>query len=202
MTHVLAWCPSPAPPIEGPLLPRSIEEVPLPAPAVIDAVRHSCSALPPGSTRLSERFYEVLFSMAPDFRDMFAEDMRVQKERMASALLEVVHHLDQPEKVAGYLRRLGAQHMRQIGVEPEHYPYVGRALVRAVSEVSPTWSSSMSSAWIVVYEWITATMLEGAREAGGEVPPARDRHPEPPPTGPASARARGVEAADASSRIR
>ena len=34
------------------MLPRSIEEVPLPAPAVIDAVRHSCSALPPGSTVL------------------------------------------------------------------------------------------------------------------------------------------------------
>ncbi|ADH70301.1 globin domain-containing protein [Nocardiopsis dassonvillei] len=145
--------------------PRSIEEVPLPAPAVIEAVRQSCSALPPGSTRLADRFYQNLFEMAPAVRDMFPANMQTQKERMAFALLEVVRYLDEPEEVAGYLRRLGAQHKRDMDIKPEHYPYVGRALVRAVSEVSPTWSSSMSSAWIVVYEWITANMLAGAREA-------------------------------------
>ncbi len=147
--------------------PRSIEEVPLPAPAVIEAVRQSCSALPPGSTRLADRFYQNLFEMAPAVRDMFPANMQTQKERMAFALLEVVRYLDEPEEVAGYLRRLGAQHKRDMDIKPEHYPFVGRALVRAVSEVSPTWSSSMSSAWIVVYEWITANMLAGAREAEG-----------------------------------
>ncbi|QUX28830.1 globin [Nocardiopsis akebiae] len=147
--------------------PRSIEEVPLPAPAVIEAVRQSCSALPPGSTRLADRFYQNLFEMAPAVRDMFPANMQTQKERMAFALLEVVRYLDEPEEVAGYLRRLGAQHKRDMDIKPEHYPFVGRALVRAVSEVSPTWSSSMSSAWVVVYEWITANMLAGAREAEG-----------------------------------
>lgn len=155
--------------------PRSIDEVPLPAPAVIEAVRHSCAGLPPGSTHLADRFYENLFAMAPAMREVFPENMRPQKERMAFALLEVVRYLDQPEEVAGYLRQLGAQHKRQIGVKPEDYPYVGRALVRAVSEISPSWSSSMSSAWIVVYEWITAHMLAGARES--EAPP-----PPPPPS--------------------
>ncbi|MFD6949670.1 MULTISPECIES: globin domain-containing protein [unclassified Nocardiopsis] len=156
--------------------PRSIKEVPLPAPAVIDAVRRSCSSLPPGSTRLAERFYQNLFSMAPGVRSMFPENMQTQKERMAFALLEVVHYLDQPDEVAGYLRQLGAQHRRELAVEPEHYPYVGRALVRAVSEISPTWSSSMSSAWVMVYEWITANMLEGARDADEGRPVTRSRH--------------------------
>ncbi|NYH53195.1 hemoglobin-like flavoprotein [Nocardiopsis arvandica] len=156
--------------------PRSIKEVPLPAPAVIEAVRHSCSSLPHGSTRLAERFYQNLFSMAPEVRAMFPENMRTQKERMAFALLEVVHYLDQPDEVAGYLRQLGAQHRRELAVEPEHYPYVGRALVRAVSEISPTWSSSMSSAWVMVYEWITANMLEGARDADAGRPAKRSRH--------------------------
>ncbi|MFC9087781.1 globin domain-containing protein [Nocardiopsis dassonvillei] len=170
--------------------PRSIEEVPLPAPAVIEAVRQSCSALPPGSTRLADRFYQNLFEMAPAVRDMFPANMQTQKERMAFALLEVVRYLDEPEEVAGYLRRLGAQHKRDMDIKPEHYPYVGRALVRAVSEVSPTWSSSMSSAWIVVYEWITANMLAGAREAesggsagSGESRTARHGRPAAPPAG-------------------
>ncbi|WP_121186667.1 globin domain-containing protein [Nocardiopsis sp. Huas11] len=145
--------------------PRRITEVPLPDESVIEAVRASCARLPAGSTRLAERFYENLFAMAPDVRAMFPDDLRPQHRRMASALLEIVQHLDSPDDVAGYLQDLGAQHHRELQVKPEHYPFVGRALVRAVSEISPTWSSSMSSAWVLVYEWITANMLAGADRA-------------------------------------
>jgi hemoglobin-like flavoprotein len=137
----------------------------LPTESVIEAVRASCARIPVGSTRLAERFYENLFAMAPEVRAMFPDDLRPQHKRMASALLEVVQHLDSPDDVARYLQDLGAQHHRDLEVEPEHYPFVGRALVRAVSEISPTWSSSMSSAWVLVYEWITANMLAGAERA-------------------------------------
>ncbi|MEE2035658.1 globin domain-containing protein [Nocardiopsis sp. CT-R113] len=145
--------------------PRRITEVPLPNASVIEAVRESCASLPAGSTRLSECFYANLFVMAPDVRAMFPDDIRPQQRRMADALVEVVRYLDAPDQVAQFLRELGGRHYRELGVKPEHYPFVGRALVRAVSEVSPTWSSSMSSAWVLVYEWITATMLAGAEEA-------------------------------------
>ena len=144
---------------------RSINEVPLPDQDTIDLVRHSCVDIPEGSTRLARSFYENLFALVPDIRDMFSEDIKPQQQRMADALLAVVRHLDTPEEVAHYLQRLGAQHHRELGVLPEHYPHVGRALVRAVSEVSPTWSSSMSSAWVLVYQWVTANMLAGAQNA-------------------------------------
>lgn len=144
---------------------RSISEVPLPDPATIEQVRLSCADIPEGSTRLSRAFYDNLFTMVPEMREMFSADLKPQQQRMADALLSVVQHLDTPEELAGYLRRLGSQHHRELGVRPEHYPHVGRALVRAVSEVSPTWSSSMSSAWVLVYQWVTAHMLAGAELA-------------------------------------
>ncbi|HJE59819.1 MAG TPA: globin domain-containing protein [Nocardiopsis listeri] len=154
---------------------RSISEVPLPDPATIEQVRISCADIPEGSTRLSRSFYEHLFSMAPEVREMFSADIKPQQQRMADALLSVVQHLDTPDELAGYLRNLGLQHHRELGVLPEHYPYVGRALVRAVSEVSPTWSSSMSSAWVLVYQWITAHMLDGAELAMSSSAPHRAR---------------------------
>ena len=168
--------------------PRRITEVPLPDESVIEAVRASCARLPAGSTRLAERFYENLFAMAPDVRAMFPADLRPQHKRMASALLEVVQHLDSPDDVAGYLQDLGAQHHRDLQVKPEHYPFVGRSLVRAVSEISPTWSSSMSSAWVLVYEWITANMLAGAeraaeQERSGQATGAPQPYPESPSYG-------------------
>lgn len=144
---------------------RSLSEVPLPSPDVIEAVRQSCSTLPEGSPRLAVAFYRNLFEIAPGVREMFAADLGPQQQRMADALVAVVRYLDEPEEIAGYLQQLGAQHHRELGVQPEHYPYVARALVRAVSEVSPTWSSSMSSAWVLVYQWVTANMLAGAEQA-------------------------------------
>ncbi|MFD6095581.1 globin domain-containing protein [Nocardiopsis flavescens] len=158
---------------------RRISEVPLPDREIIELVRHSCVDVPEGSVRLARSFYDNLFEMVPSVRDMFSADIRPQQQRMADALLSVVRHLDDPDEVALQLRRLGRQHQRDLGVKPEHYPYVGRALVRAVSEVSPTWSSSMSSAWVLVYQWVTAHMLAGAEEAAAPPPPARSRSQDP-----------------------
>ncbi len=64
-----------------------------------------------------------------------------------------------------YLYRLGAYHAVELGVRPEHYPYMGRALVRAARDMSTGWSSMTSSCWVLVYEWISSMMLAGAREA-------------------------------------
>lgn len=148
---------------------RRVSEVPLPDREIIELVRLSCVDVPEGSARLARSFYDNLFEMVPSVRGMFAADIKPQQQRMADALLSVVRHLDDPDEVAHHLRGLGRQHHRELGVQPEHYPYVGRALVRAVSEVSPTWTSSMSSAWVLVYQWVTAQMLAGAE--GADSPP-------------------------------
>ncbi|GHC94963.1 flavohemoprotein [Nocardiopsis terrae] len=155
---------------------RSISEVPLPDQETIDLVRQSCVDIPEGSTRLARSFYDNLFAMVPEVRGMFSADIKPQQQRMADALLSVVRHLDSPDEVARYLQRLGLQHRRELGVLPEHYPHVGRALVRAVSETSPTWSSSMSSAWVLVYQWVTANMLAGAELAAASPTAPRRAH--------------------------
>ncbi|MBR8742206.1 globin domain-containing protein [Nocardiopsis sp. MG754419] len=149
---------------------RSVSEVPLPDQEIIDLVRQSAVDIPEGSARLAKSFYDNLFMMVPEVRGMFAADIKPQQQRMADALMSVVQHLDSPDEVAQYLQRLGHQHHRDLGVLPEHYPHVGRALVRAVSEVSPTWTSAMSSAWVLVFQWITANMLAGAQQSENASP--------------------------------
>lgn len=154
--------------------PRSIHEVPLPDAKVIEAVRQSFSTVRRDPVRLAEVFYEHLFDLAPDLRPMFGDDLTVQHQRMAQALLDVVEWLDNPDRLRPYLQRLGSYHTNRYGVRPEHYPHVGRALVRAVSELAPNWSSYVSSCWILVYEWITANMLSTA-ESGQAAPRAGGR---------------------------
>jgi len=72
---------------------------------------------------------------------------------------------DDPVAVERLLQRMGAAHGRNHAVAPEHYPYVGRALVRAVRDLSPRWSSSVGAAWVQVYEWMAAHMILGAENS-------------------------------------
>ncbi|GLU48560.1 globin domain-containing protein [Nocardiopsis ansamitocini] len=166
------------------MAPRPIDDVPLPDERTIEEVRASCADLGDSPTILAERFYWHLFDLVPEIRSMFGADMTRQHERMADVLLQVVTHLDQPHEVADYLRQLGAHHHQMLGVKPDHYPFVGRAMVRAIRDLSPVWSSSFSSSWILVYEWIAATMLAGARaraqqmaEGGATESTARHKRP-------------------------
>src|SRR5262249_29588823 len=116
---------------------------------------------------LAEAFYAHLFDLAPGVRRMFPRDMTAQNERLCRALLDAIRALVEPERHAAgmerHLARLGAQHAQLYGVEPEHYPYVGHALVRAVRDLSGDRSVAVSSAWVWVYQWMSDHMLGQAR---------------------------------------
>jgi hypothetical protein len=123
---------------------------------------------------------------------MFADDMSLQHERMCRILLQAVTMADQdPVAVEIMLQKMGAQHARHFDVIPEHYPFVGRALVRAVRALSMSWSTEIGSAWVQVYEWLAAHMVLGARTGGDLVSAARPtalrNAAVPPPTPPRSA---------------
>jgi hemoglobin-like flavoprotein len=126
-------------------------------------VRRTAAAVADRPAALAERFYYHLFELAPAVRGMFPQDMTAQNERLSRALFDAVIALVDPDRHAARmednLHRLGAHHARRYGVQPEHYPYVGHALVRAVNDVSGDSSASTSSAWIWVYEWISVHMI-------------------------------------------
>jgi hemoglobin-like flavoprotein len=128
---------------------------------------------------IAEIFYEHLFELAPSVRSMFPADMSIQHERMSRTLIDAVRNADDPVKVERLLQRMGAAHARNHAVIAEHYPYVGRALVRAVRDLSPRWSASVGSAWVQVYEWMAAHMILGADIEAAQ----GDQRPAPPTAG-------------------
>jgi hemoglobin-like flavoprotein len=129
-------------------------------------VRRSCAGVADRPVQLAESFYEHLFELAPAVRGMFAHDMSLQNERMSRMLMDVVLGADNPDRIERILQRMGAEHGRHLDVVPEHYPFVGRAIVRAVRDLSPEWSPALGSAWVLVYEWMAAHMVLGAERDG------------------------------------
>ncbi|WP_306207067.1 globin domain-containing protein [Actinoplanes sp. RD1] len=131
-------------------------------------VQSTASLVADRPVALAELFYRHLFELVPEARAMFPPDMTAQTEKLCRALLDGIRALTEPDRYAQDMERmlgmLGVHHARYYGVLPEHYPYVGHALVRAVRDLSGDWSVATSSAWIWVYDWMSAHMLgEAAR---------------------------------------
>src|SRR3954452_13289273 len=145
--------------------PRRLHELPPIDAATIEIVRASVAKLPKDQIELTREFYKQLFTMAPHARSMFAEDMTEQSERLLSAILASVRALDRPQLVEDHLRRWGVVHRRMHGVSNDLYVYVGHALIRALHRIFGHLETSVSSAWIAVYEWMAAVMIDGADSA-------------------------------------
>jgi hemoglobin-like flavoprotein len=134
-------------------------------PTTVEIVRASCAKLPKDKVELTREFYRQLFEIAPHTRGMFALDMSEQTERLLSALLAAVRALDRPQLVEDHLRRWGVVHRRMHGVTDEMYVYVGHSLIRAIHKLYGHLETSVASAWISVYEWMAAVMIDGAETA-------------------------------------
>ena len=141
-------------------------------PATVEIVRSSCSRLPKDRVELTKEFYRQLFEIAPQTRAMFPADMAQQNERLLSAILAGVRAMDRPELVETHLRRWGVVHRRMHGVTDELYVYVGHSLIRALHKLFGHFETSIASAWISVYEWMAAVMIDGA-----EIADSVDRDP-------------------------
>ena len=174
--------------------PRRLHELPPFDPASAQIVRSSLASLarlPGDQIELTHEFYRQLFEMAPDTRAMFSPDMTDQSERLLSAILAAVRALDRPELVESHLRRWGVVHRRMHGVSNDLYVYVGHALIRALHRIYGQLETSVSSAWIALYEWMAAVMIDGAEtaEAVDREPSAYIAQTAPAPTGPVHATA-------------
>jgi hemoglobin-like flavoprotein len=145
--------------------PRRLHQLPPFDPATVAIVRASVAKLPAEPIELTREFYRQLFEIAPQARALFAADMTAQTERLLSAILAAVRALDRPELVEDHLRRWGVVHRRMHGVGNELYVYVGHALVRALHRIFGHLETSVSSAWVAVYEWMAAVMIDGAESA-------------------------------------
>ncbi|MGI5130641.1 globin domain-containing protein [Pseudonocardia sp. CA-107938] len=136
-----------------------------PAPEAIAAVRLSLQAVAERPVELAERFYKELFAMEPRLREAFPADMSGQMFKMTETLVGAIAALDEPDLdvLEQTLRDLGRTHAVRYGVENWQYGYIGHALTRAVREVAgPSFSGSMSSSWIALYQWVAGHMIAGA----------------------------------------
>jgi hemoglobin-like flavoprotein len=105
-------------------------------------------------------FYEKLFSEHPALRRLFKRSMEAQSNKLVNMLTTIVTRLDSKEMLYEDLRQLALRHV-QYGTRPEHYRYVGDALMWTLEQgLGVDWTPEVQHAWKDCYQEISEQMLD------------------------------------------
>jgi hemoglobin-like flavoprotein len=141
-------------------------------PAQVELVQSSFQHVLPIADVAGLLFYERIFTMAPEARALFGDDIALQASRTMAAVKTAVDGLDNVDQIAPFLVRLGARHVRY-GVQPEHFDLVGGALLWTLEQgLGDAFTPEVHEAWSAAFGLIAQAMLIGMEQAGAKLEPA------------------------------
>lgn len=116
-------------------------------------------------------FYSHLFLSHPETRDMFPVSMMRQRDKLLTALGQIVTDVDNLDDLVPFLRDLGTDH-RKFGAIAGHYPAVGGSLIATLKHFSgPDWSPELEADWATAYGLVAEVMTGAAAQAEQVSPP-------------------------------
>jgi len=130
-------------------------------PEAIRQVRTSYGEVAARPRQLASRFYEELFTTAPNLRPLFPGDLTSLQGHFEAAIALVIRNLDEMRALRESLQKLGAQHVHW-GARPEDYVAAREALIAAVRALAPEWNGRLEQHWRTAITAIIVPMLEGA----------------------------------------
>jgi hemoglobin-like flavoprotein len=130
----------------------------------IDLLQSSFALVRPIADTAGMLFYERIFTIAPEARDLFGDDLPRQAARTMGAVGTVVDGLRDLDQVVPFLVRLGARHAHY-GVQAAHFDVVGEALLWTLEQgLGSEFTQPVREAWTVAYGIIADTMLAAMLE--------------------------------------
>jgi hemoglobin-like flavoprotein len=129
-----------------------------------EVIRESFNLLKPYADEFISNFYENLFKSYPDAKKLFEDvNMDLQKKQLVGSLAYIVNHLEDSERLVGYLKAMGEKHV-DYGVQEEHYSWVGASLLKTFSDAfGDKWADPYKEQWETAIGFIAETMIEGSK---------------------------------------
>ncbi len=92
-------------------------------------------------------FYNKVFEISPETRELFKRNMRDQGRLLTHMLAGLVYSMSRPEHMTSGVRALGESHKRY-GVTEAHYPVVKKAMLHTIdATLGPMKSDKTMEAW-------------------------------------------------------
>lgn len=111
---------------------------------------------------ITRHFYPLMFREHPEVKAFFNEAHQAggaQPRALAGAVLAYAAHIDRLDEIAGALPRIIHKHVA-LGIQPEHYPIVGKCLLQAIREVLGTAATDeIIAAWAEAYQALAEVLI-------------------------------------------
>ncbi len=134
-------------------------------PDQITLVQDSFKKVAPIAATAADIFYDRLFEIAPEVRQLFPDDMSQQKRLLMSMLGTAVTNLHRAEAILPAVQDLGRRHVGY-GVKDEHYDTVGGALLWTLEKgLGDAFTPEVKEAWGAAYGLLAGVMKDAANEA-------------------------------------
>ncbi|MFJ5770491.1 NO-inducible flavohemoprotein [Psychrobacillus sp. NPDC093180] len=129
----------------------------------IEIVQSTAPVLKEHSKEIGKKFYELLFSKAPDLYNLFNQTNQkrgIQQEALGYAVYAAGEHITNLEAIKPVIQRITEKH-RAIGVVAEQYPVVGETLLEAVKAVlGDAATDEIIEAWGKAYGYIAEAFID------------------------------------------
>lgn len=129
--------------------------------ATIAVIKKTAPILASRAEELTNLFYERLFTANPEVRPLFSTSHQrsgVQQRALAGAIVAYATHIDQLEALGPAVGLITHKHA-SLGIQPEHYPIVGKNLLAAIQDLlGDAATEEILSAWGKAYG-VLAEML-------------------------------------------
>lgn len=127
-------------------------------PEQIRLVIDSIEGLRPRADEVASRFYDALFAIVPEAREMFPDDMTAQRTKLFNELDEIAHAIPDLDAFIARATALGHNHI-SYGVRAEHYRAFGQALLVTLPDcVGSDWNTDLEDAWRLAYHLVADSM--------------------------------------------
>ncbi|APA87806.1 NO-inducible flavohemoprotein [Paraburkholderia sprentiae WSM5005] len=126
-------------------------------------IKATVPLLESGGEALTTHFYNLMLSEHPEVRPMFNQANQAsgaQPRALASGVLMYARHIDQLEQLGGLVAQIINKHV-SLNVQPEHYPIVGKCLLRAIREVlgADVATDAVIEAWAAAYQQLADLLI-------------------------------------------
>jgi nitric oxide dioxygenase len=113
---------------------------------------------------VADLFYSKLFTDHPKLRKLFPKDMTSQNLKLTDMLTSIISSLENMDKMNDEISAMARRHTGY-GVKPEHYDYVGSALLWTLEKgLAAEWNEEVKTAWLTCYQTLAAKMLTPAEQ--------------------------------------
>ncbi|WCM18488.1 NO-inducible flavohemoprotein [Paraburkholderia bryophila] len=130
-------------------------------------VKATVPLLESGGEALTTHFYDLMIKEYPEVRPLFNQANQAsgaQQRALANGVLMYARHIDRLDQLGGLVGQITNKHVA-LNILPEHYPIVGRCLLRSIREVlgADIATDAVIEAWAAAYQQL-ADLLIGVEE--------------------------------------